>query len=52
MLKHLERRDTRHMIVLELLKIALVEGNNFVYSQTILLLRRIVAKNKYKKQVL
>ena len=40
------------MIVLELLKIALVEGNNFVYSQTILLLRRIVAKNKYKKQVL
>ena len=43
MLKHLAKRDTRDMIVLELLKIALIKRNNFVYSQTILLLRQIVA---------
>ena len=41
--EHLEKRDTSHMIVLELLKSALIKRNNFVYSQTILLLRQIVA---------
>jgi len=43
MLKHLEKRDTRHMIVLELLKTAFIIGNNFVYSHIMFLLRQIVA---------
>lgn len=39
------------MIVSELLKIAILKRNNFVYSQTILLLRQIVACiNKYKNK--
>ena len=47
MLKHLEKGDTRHMIVLELLKIALLKRNNFVYSQIMFLLRQIeVCKKK------
>ena len=42
-IENLVKRNIHHMIDFKLLKVVLIKRNNFVYSQTILLLRQIVA---------